>query len=740
MPQTDEAFLKKLREAFRIEAREHLQALSEGLLEVEKSGTGEQRRREVVEVIFREAHSLKGAARSVNHAAIESICQALESIFATWKKDGVHAGAAAFDTLSRAIDLIHGLLAEKSGAAQQVVAVVQQLRSLESGAEKMPGAAPSVPETAPVAEMPLTHALSDTIRIATAKMDTLLLQTEEMIGVKNAVRQHAAGLQAAGQMMETWRKEWARTEPDFQRTRFAADRSNTGPARIYDFLEWNQSYLSSLENKLDDLAKCATSDARMISGMVDDLLDEAKRLVMLPFATLLDFFPKQVRDLARDQGKQVDLVVRGREVEIDKRILEQMKDPFVHLVRNAIDHGIESPDARAARNKPARGLLTIAVSQLDAGKVEIVVSDDGHGIDVEKLKAAAVKNGLISVDEAARREDREALALIFQSGVSTSAQITEISGRGLGMAIVREKIEKLGGRVEVENQPKRGTAFRIVLPVTLATFKGLLVRCGGQQFILPIANVERVMRMTREQIMSVEKRETISWSGGAISLFRLDAVLGIPRFETAAGKFLQIVILNAGEARMAFVVDEVLHEEEVLVKPLQKPLVRVRNIAAATVLGSGRTVLILNVPDLLQSAVASDGAVIAAAPASFSAKAKSVLVVDDSVTSRMLLKNIMEAAGYDVKAAVDGADAMSALRTQAFDLVVSDVEMPRMNGFELTAKIRADKRLAEIPVVLVTALESREHRERGIDAGANAYIVKSSFEQSNLLDVARRLL
>lgn len=750
MAATDAEFLKKLNEAFSAEAQEHLQALTTGLLELE-SGAGVDRQQEIVEGIFREAHSLKGAARSVSRGDIEAVCQEMESVFAQWKKQGLPATPVTFDQLSYALDFLARLLttSESSAGKKEVVECVQQLRNLSGAPAATPSSvmrpepSPEPEQTASVSHEPAV-ATSDTVRISTAKMDSLLLQAEEMIAVKNTSTQRALELHQMGRMMETWRKEWTKTDGQLEQFRkFTTQNATTIPTALFDFLEWNQSYIHSLETRISSLEECADKDRRFIGGMVDALLNDAKQLVMMPFSTLLDIFPKQVRDLAREQGKEIELSLRGREIEIDKRILEQMKDPLVHLVRNAIDHGIEKPAMRAERQKPSRGTLTIAVAQLDASKVEIIVSDDGQGIDVEEVKAAALRSGAITAEEARQRTAEDALPLIFQSGISTSAIITEISGRGLGMAIVREKVEKLGGQIEMENEPGRGASFRIILPVTLATFKGLLVSAGSQQFILPISNIERVLRIPHEAIKSVENKATISWDGKAVSLARLDVTLGLPLCEKSGDEdCVQVAILSAGETRIAFVIEEVLDEQEVLVKPLQKPLVRIRHIAAATILGSGKTVLILNVPDLLKSAIASAGTAreSGGALAKPAVKAASILVIDDSVTSRMLLKNILEAAGFDVKTAIDGMDAWTALKTHRFDLVVSDVEMPRMDGFGLTEKIRADKRLSEMPVVLVTALESREHRERGIDVGANAYIVKSSFDQSDLLEIVRRFI
>ena len=829
MDTKDEEFLKRLVVAFKIEAEEHVQSLSSGLLQLEKSPPADKQK-SIVETIFREAHSLKSDARIVNMGNVETICQALEDVLSAWKRGEIQPSPEQFDSLHRAVDMVGQLVAAPEGSPgtfnrKQIADVTEQLAAVKAGRPPQPPpAAPETPVAAPangaghpseaaklvtpvdllpptngqpekpepVAQMETfveehpaapppangapheNHPAApekagassssaktessrrETVRIPTAKLDSILLQSEEMLVVKLRAIQHVVDVRDVESTLEGWRKRWRKLTPILKALRIWMRGQDTGKgkaaspiAQVLEFLDWNHNYIKTLEAKLAVLSKAMERDQRATSIMVDNLLDDTKKLLMLPFATLLQSFPKLVRDLSRDQGKDVELVIEGEDIEIDKRILEQMKDPLIHILRNCIDHGIEKPEVRARGNKPPRATVTIAVSQVD-DKVEIVITDDGGGIDAEKVKAAALVRGIITSEEAQRLSEQEAIALIFQSEVSTSAIITEISGRGLGMAIVRERVEKLGGQVAVTTSLHHGTTFRLLVPVMLATLKGILVQVADQVFVLPTASVEKVAQIKIEDIQTVENRETIVYDGRAVSLARLDDVLelGAPGRKAETAKLLPVVVLGSSDKRIAFSVDEVLHEQEVLVKSLGKPLSRVRNVAGATVLGSGKAVPILNTLDLLKSAVkggrrsdfrgvapAAEGA---GAPGE--AARKSILVADDSITSRMLVKNILEAAGYQVKVAVDGMDAFTALRAQDFDLVVSDVEMPRMNGFDLTEKIRADKRLADLPVVLVTGREAREDQERGIDVGANAYIVKSSFNQSNLLEVIRRLV
>lgn len=823
----EDDFLKELLETFKIEAGEHLKAMTSGLLELEKTPAGEQT--EIIETVFRAAHSLKGAARAVNLTDVELICQSLESVFSALKQEAISFSSELFDILYHTIDTVDVLVASPEKIQSiQISEIVRQLdlqkagefkrvispqfrqdippedvasRSQEVVLQHPPEVRSSkgkdletVEETSiaptPEGDKPIRRSfqldkkepvLSETVRIPTSKLDSLLLQAEEMLSVKLTTSQRVANLRDISAMLDQWKKQLSKVAPDVQALRILFDKkdkqkallkqgiqdarldaqlqsgrqdiqdaqlqlgTSSQLARLFVFFDWHHDNVSVFESKLTALEKSVEQDYRALSGLVDELLEDMKKVLMIPFSSLLEMFPRMVRDLSREQGKEVDLVFEGGDIEIDRRILEEMKDPLIHLLRNSIDHGIEKPEERERNQKPRRGTVTIAISQVDSSKVEIRVSNDGANIDPDKVKEVAVKRGIISENEAAKLNGQEALSLIFQSEVSTSSIVTNISGRGLGLAIVRENVAKLGGLIlPVESGPHIETSFRMLLPVTLATFRGILVQVADQIFIIPTSNVERVKRISRDEIKTVEKRETITLNGRAVSLVRLDDTLELPRKEEKdeSSKFIPTLILGTAGKRIAFIVDEVLNEQEVLVKSLGKQLSRVRNIAGATILGSGNVVPILNVSDLMKSAVkttaASGRAAIAAEEVEM--ERKSILVAEDSITSRTLLKNILESAGYHVQTAVDGADAFTILRTENFDLVISDVDMPRMNGFELTAKIRSDEQLTELPVVLVTSLESREHQERGIDVGANAYIVKSSFDKSNLLEVIRRFM
>lgn len=778
MTDKDDEFLKKLLETFAVEAQEHLQGMYAGLLRMEKGEGAANGGLELVETVFREAHSLKGAARAVNLLEVESLCQALEGVFAALKKNLLTISTGLFDLLQETLDFLALVLADVCGERTREEKILQrQLISRLEGVEKG-GVVPEMtvlPEEvcplSPAAEfeiyeppLPLSAdpalqkatpplAAFDTVRVPTARLTSVLLQSEEMLSAKLAASQHLTDMRSANAEFGAWKKEWVRVRPLVQKIKNVemgeggrgVAENQRSLARVLDFLDWNSAFIQSFEARLKIEVKSVERDGRELGCMVNNLLGEMKKVLMFPFSSLLESLPKTVRDLSRENGKKIELLISGEEIEIDRRILEEMKDPLLHLVRNCIDHGIETPAERTAKGKPQSGNIRVAIRPMD-DKVELTIDDDGGGIPLDAVRSALHKFGTLSRERVAELGDKELLAQVFQSGVTTSPIITEISGRGLGLAIVREKVEKLGGTVSIETAPDAGTRFRIVLPLTVATFRGVLVRLGECFFVLPAMYVARVLRVKAEEVKSVENRSTISFDGEPVSLASLAAVLELSERQTDRDShaLLPTVLLAASGTRIAFQVDEVMGELEVLHKGLGRQLSRVRNVAGATLLGNGLIAPVLNVADLLKSAVKmaaySSPRSGAAATVESAGHVCSVLVVEDSITTRTLLKNILESAGYEVTTAVDGVDAFTKLKCGTFDIVVSDVDMPRMNGFDLTAKIRADKALEELPVILVTSLSTREDRERGIDAGANAYIVKNSFDQSDLLEVMKKLI
>lgn len=760
MPKIDPEFLEELRQAFAQEAQEHLQTMTDGLLALEQ-GPPPEEAGPVLEKVYRAAHSLKGAARAVNEHEVESLAHAMEDVFIAVRREQLVLRPEGFDGLQRGLSLLESLLASPSG---ELLAPAMELREelhalAESGrdaasppsakeaepgpppsdgdypapsAEEPPAAsspAPSVaaPATAPhPSPRPAAGARprsGDTVRVAAAKLDSFLFKAEALLSAKLTLEQRIAEVRKLASATALEKKALAGAPRD------------RAPADALACLEATATGLGALASRL-------RADHLALGGMVHDLLDEAKRALMFPFATLALPFPKMVRDLARDRGKEAELIIHGGEVEIDKRILEGMKAPLTHILRNCVDHGLEPPAERMHQGKPAKGRITVTVSEAEGDKAKIVVADDGAGFDLERLRQSARKHLSLSPEEADRLSPDDLTALAFRSGVSTSAIITDISGRGLGLAIVQEAADRLGGRISLATKPGRGSSLGILLPLTLATFRGILVQAAGRIFVAPTAGVSRVVLVRPGEIRTAEGREVISLDGRPCSLARLADVLGLapPEGGGETGDALPALVLGTGKRRLAMAVDAVLGEQDVLVKGLGKHLAGLRNISGATILGSGEVAPVLNIADLLEAAVRTFVPLPQPEEAEGGERTRSVLVVEDSITSRTLLKNILQSAGYQVRTAVDGVDGLAVLRSEPVDLAVLDIDMPRMDGFALTTAIRQDKKLAELPVVLVTARGSREDRERGIELGANAYIVKSSFDQTNLLGVIRQLI
>jgi two-component system chemotaxis sensor kinase CheA len=732
----DKAFLIKLRETFRVEAEDHLGKISAGLLELEKARSVEECSK-IAETVYREAHSLKGAARAVDLGSMETICQSLEGIFGAVKRGKLVVTSEFFDVLHRTLDAAHGLLTTPANARATLPhGILEQLERFiavpGSGAERA-GCLDS-PAPADFPEVPTM--LSDTVRISTKKLLTLLLIAEGMLSVKLEADQRTAELTELLELAGQWRRGWDKVSTELRRGR------TSSPERVLELVSDSQEQVTSLAEKLSATARAAEKARESSGEMWANLLEGSRSALLFPFSSLLEFIPRMIRDLSREQGKEAELVVKGEGIEVDRRILQELKDPMVHMMRNAVGHGIEKPDERTRKGKPRKGSITIEIAQKDGRTVELTVSDDGAGIDAAEVKSAAIRSGVIDRKQADGMSDREALELVFRSEVTTSRLVNGISGRGLGLAITLEKVKKLGGTMTVSSAPSTGTTFRIRVPVSLAGFRGVIVRVSDRLFVIPTSAVLRVLRIDGTGIRTLGNKELLSLGESVVPFVNLEVALEIAGASDRKGIAVQAVVLEADGMTAAFAVDEVQSEQEVLMRTLGRQLTRVRNISGATILGSGRVVPILNVSDLVKRAHAFTAPITRETEIERKAPAekKSILVVEDSITSRMLLKNILESAGYRVKTAVDGVDAFTELKTAGYNLVVSDIDMPRMNGFELTAKIRSDAAVAETPVVLVTALDSREDRERGIDAGANAYIVKSSFDQGNLLEIVRRLL
>ncbi len=640
---------------------------------------------------------------------------------------------------------------------------------------------PESPPASDAAVVPVGFAADEMIRVSVSKLDALMGQLSELLVTKIRAEQRLAQVLYLHEFMSLWQKEWlaarsaynrlarhdmsgafgtrrlgpVETAPgDMGRSRVRERETEPGRfisdgkigkdiSRLLNYVGASQNRLRELHTLVGNLAREYSNDTMHMSLVIDELEQEIKRVRMLPLATITGTFGRMIRDLAKESGKEAVLQIVGGETELDKRVLEQIKDPLIHLLRNAVDHGIETPQRRLASGKPRAGTITLTAEQL--GKdVVICVSDDGAGLDLEAIRETVKRRGGADVQGLSEEDLKE---VIFNAGISTSPIITDISGRGVGLDVVRRNVEALHGRIDVDSELGEGTHFTLTLPLTLTSSRGLLVGVSDQIFAIPHNTIERIMLVKPQDVASLEGHDAIIYNGRPLTLVQLSHILGLPPADGAQEKgHIPVVILAAAERRMAFAVDTLSGEQEVVIKSLGKQLSRVGGIAGATVMGSGEVVLILNVADLIKLGLRGDrrsvlAALTQAAPSEKRQAQRRVLVVDDSITTRTLEKNILEAAGYDVQLATDGQEALNAIATGGLpDLVVSDVVMPRLDGFGLTKRIREDPRLADLPVILVTSLDSPEDKARGIEVGADAYITKSSFDQNNLLETIEQLI
>lgn len=739
---SDPDFTRRLRETFHEEASEHVRALSNDAFELEKA-TSAAERHALVERVFRTTHTLKGAARMVGEDDAEALCHALEQKLSTVKQSEDGAPASLAGEVHAKIEEIARSLGLRSESGYRAEEPIQP---------EIAAAAPG--ETSP-ASMTASAALSAPVvpaqvKVPAGRLEALLVRAEEMVTAKLSGDAHATALRLAAERGAVWKKNWMRVRSDTAALRRFLDSGEDSPIAkelksLVHYLDEQHEFTRSWHGEIVKIARAAAADQRRLGTMIDRLLDETKEVLMQPFVSSLEVFPAFVRETAGRLGKEVEIHIEGAETEIDRRVLEELRDALIHLVRNAIDHGIETAEERRRLGKAERGHITLSVKERSGGNVEVVVSDDGHGISPKDVTANARRLGLLKPD-APELPEQEALDLLFASGFSTKAEATDLSGRGLGLAIVREKAERIGGSVELRSEPGKGTTFSFLLPVTLARFRGVFVSVRGQSFVVPSSYVRRVLRVEEADLKQVKNQTLIDVDDESVLLLNLGELLGFPaaKMTKQTGEnAVFVLVVETGRSRAALRVDDVPYEHEVVMKSLGKTLRRARHYVGATIVGDGGIVPVLNVGSLLSGATRRQIGRVPAATASApqgERRRRTILVAEDSITSRSLLKNILQTAGFDVRTAVDGVDALTTLKYERVDLVISDVQMPRMDGFELIMKIRADKALSTLPVILITSLASREDKARGVDAGANAYIVKSSFDQSDLLEAIGRLL
>ncbi len=728
----DPAIIRQLLETFRVQMEERLQTITSDLLALERHDEPGARA-PLLESMFRAAHNIKGAARGVGLEASAELAHAIEDLFAAWKRGerGVEPGAV--DACLRALDALRSMVETEalgSGLDHSVDTLRDELHALAQGLPAEPSTPPSAPAPAPA---PPAIA-GDSIRLPVERLDRIADLSEEIQIAKIRLDDHHAGIRHLRDEASQLRKMLERllvpaAARPAQSAGFSRDRLSDALDRVLDLERHAQNQYEGLGTTVALLRPAAGS-----------LRDNARALRMVPAATVLTPLTRSVRDLARELGKEASLALVGEQIEMDRAILQALRDPLMHLLRNANDHGIEPPGVRRAGGKPESGRITVTLAR-EGGSVHITVADDGAGIDPDRVKEQARNRGIASPEEIDAMDRTAAFDLVFRPGFSTREEVGVVSGRGVGLDVVRVNLQALQGRATVDSTPGKGTRFHLDLPLTLAGEHGLLVAAGGRQFAIPSQYVSRLLELLPDEISDLEATQVVHVGKDAIPLRDLGQLLRLGDMSAPSeGEPIRVVIVHRGWKRMALRVENVLGEREMVVKPLAPPLARTRFFAGGTMGREGNTILVLEVADLIAAMEAGSSAPLAIKRARAAEPGRHILVVDDSITTRTLEESILSSAGFRVTTAADAEGAWELLRRESFDLVITDIEMPGMNGFELTRRIKTEERLAQVPVIIVTSLAREEDRRLGLEVRADAYIVKSSFESRELLETIGQLL
>jgi two-component system, chemotaxis family, sensor kinase CheA len=796
----------ELRTLYKAASAEHIEAIELGLLHLEKVPDD----REALKSLLREAHSLKGDSRMLGVTDVETLIHQMEEVLSAVEQGQQSLTTELCDRLYKGLDALRkiaheAITGDPSGvnvfltmamlmgantAEDPAPATVSQLsddelaldlnwskKTLEiefpdpsfSDSEAFFQEVPSLdfksvvqevkeidvqrsletpepsPESAPERgsseSVPQGDRFQiDTLRVESTKLDTLMTQADELTVTQLRI---ARSVEDLATLLTLW-EDWSRDNSQ----RSAALSAQFGTAEqqaLQQFHQQNDRQLAQFGQLLNQLQSTASEDAARLETVANDLEGGIRNLRMMPLSSIFNLFPRMVRDLARDQAKEINFVVEGDNLLADKKILEEIKAPLLHLLRNAVDHGIESSLDRLTMGKPQTATLRLRGTQT-GNQICLEISDDGRGLNLDAIRKTALRRGLYTEAELDRMTPDRIQELIFASGFSTRTTVTEISGRGVGLDVVRANVEQLKGSIQVQSTPGQGCLFRITLNMNLAAAQALIVEVNQAPYAIPLESIETLKLVSREEIFPVEGSLTMNWEGKPISVAWLTDALELPvqspsttQAIHALRKTIPCVVIRQGAEHLGLMVDEFLDQQHIVIKPHSKLLKRVRNIAGATILSSGEICMVLNAQDLLKFTGGGSDVISPTRMAESEIQQTRILLVEDSIPIRTQMRRILEGAGYEVTVAVDGLDGLNKLKSGTFDAIVSDVEMPNLTGLELTSVVRELPQYDELPIILVTTLAKEEDKRKGADAGANAYLTKGDFDQNLLLSTLRRL-
>ncbi len=731
-------------ELFRIEVENQAAEIIKGLLELERDAHSPKQ----LQSLMRSSHSIKGAARIVNLPNAVVLAHAMEDCFSAAQK-GLKLKRPHFDLLLKGADHLAriALLDENKIAAwiadntQTYSELAGSIRSSMTVQEDEPPAsghppgkdAPPHEPHLPTAEVEVVE--EKALRINAELLDRLIGLAAEFLVESRRLAPFVHTLlrivrrqnELTGRLegMERRLRESGTGEHDLELLRVARQVSADNAAGIAT--QWR--LLEGFERRSNQLSR--------------QLYREATTSRMRPFAEGVASFPRMVRDVASELGKSARLDIVGQNTLVDRDILEMLQAPLNHLLRNAIDHGIESPDERMTADKPAEGVIRLEARH-QAGMLFVAVEDDGRGIDPDVLRRAVVKRSLASEEVASGLSITELYDFLFLPGFTLKDKVTEISGRGVGLDVVMDTLQQIRGSVRTHSEIGRGTHFQLQLPLTLSVMRGLVTQIAGEAYVFPLARVERALILEAHEISSLQGHDFFYFNGKPVGIVAATQVLELPDTEELGDRY-NVVVISDRDGRFGITVDCFVGESNLVVRPLDPGLGKLRDIAAETLLEDGTPALILDVEDLTRSIDRLIGrnrlrhGKLGHAAASVKL-GKRILVVDDSFTVREVERKLLENKGYRVEVAVDGMDGWNASRAGGFDLVITDVDMPRMNGIELVAKIKKDVALKSMPVVIMSYKDREEDRLRGLDAGADYYLTKGNFNDEALLEVVTSLI
>lgn len=751
-----------MHDLFRMEAENQTAILAQGLLDLEKNTTASDK----LETLMRASHSVKGAARIVGIDAVVALAHELEDCFVAAQRRQLKLTSSHIDLLLQVVDTIVQIAhLDEAGTRQWLnanAAIVDNLKTqlvsvLDDGAplpNRANDDAGTVATPAPVSGYVTYNSEINPVLDNVATRATPGNTADDRVIRISADRlTRIMGLSSEILVESTWLRPF--TDSMVLLKKRHAEMSN-----VLEALKESVSSTASSERvrtQLLDLQKKLTDCRSMLAERVVELDDYDRRNSnlsssmynevvasrMRPLSEGIPDMRRLVRDMARNLKKKVNLHIEGEETPVDRDILEKVKAPLTHLLRNAVDHGIETPRVRKNRNKNEEGVIRLSASHV-GGMLTIVVEDDGQGVDLGKLRKKIVSRGLTSEEIAANLSESELLEFLFLPDFTTKSKVTEFSGRGVGLDVVRNLVQEMHGKVNIFNDAGRGLKFILQLPLTLSVITTLLVEIAGEPYAFPLSRVDHLLSVAPNQMKTVEGRQYVSLDGELIGLVSASQVLEL---ESAGPRYdeFHVIIIGDHLSRYGVVVDRFIGQRELSVQSLDPRLGKVQDISAASLTEDGTPALVIDVDDLVRSidTMIRGGPLGTLKPYAdvLSHKVrKRILVVDDSLTVREIERKLLESFGYRVDVAVDGMDGWNAVRRAKYDLVLTDVDMPRMDGIELVNSIKADSQLGSLPIMIVSYKDRQEDRRRGLEAGADYYLTKGSFQDETLIEAVVDLI